>query len=100
MKERIDALLKELQRLKAIGFDQWCEGVDNNNKYSEICCEIDDLLVTPEGEPAMRNIEFFASEGFPTVIERIDDEFWYGQLFVEKPYHITFKYRGQDAIGV
>jgi hypothetical protein len=102
MMDRLAALDKELRYFADIGFSNWTE--PTSDRYTALCDDIVDLLTTSDGEPAVNNIAFMRSQGWRINIENKHDKdfgpFWYGELFVWGPYNITFKWTGEDSVGV
>lgn len=102
MMDRLATLDKELRYFAGISLTDWGTP-ENNNRYTELCDDLVDLLTTPEGEPAANNIAFMRSQGWRiNIVEKTEHgtEFWYGELFVWGPYNITFKWMGEDSVGV
>lgn len=92
-------LVKRLYVLAPLTLSTWPSDV-----HEEICDLIDELLVTPDGEPAWINLGHLASVGWRSRIVWQTDQhgvpWWYGELFLWANYHVVFKYTGQLAEGV
>lgn len=59
---------------------------------------VEEHLVTEEGKPAMRNIEYLNEQGIPVVASDEDcDGFWYGTISVGGLNKIYFKHVEQSA---
>ena len=99
----LEVLRLYLYHLAIVGYENWDEG-NNDQIYEKAFDLIEDQLCTAGGDPAEQNIAWLRSRGWRVNIVHKHDKdlgpFWYGELYVWGPYHITFKWTGQRSVGV
>jgi len=77
---------------------------DPENLHDQIMELADEVLLIEPGEPAPQNLEWLRSQGVRVDIVRkpVKDfpDFWYGEVYIDDRFNITFKSRGQEFSGI